>query len=361
MENQEPQYEEIDLREYIKVLWNRKWSIITIFLIAVVLSAVISILTPPTYESSSLLEIGKIKGENMQSVNEIKSVFERETTLKNLREKLKNPLEITEETNTNTIKSLFDLKEVENGKEGAKFIKISGRSDTPEKSVKVVDAVSNILLEYHDQKFATAKKTFESELAFLKQKKSKAEADLKEDIKALKKEKAKDNEDIKGLNQEIAKTKANINDYQRQIATRANITSEGQGRIVESYIELLDKSNLRLEEKEQQIRDLKQQIVVLDQKIKEKESNLKQRLADFNTKIQQKEFEGQYKTTPTKIEVVASPPETRIAPNRKLNVLIAGILGGFIGILYAFGAEYFSQDKDNEEVNKEIDQEIIEE
>jgi uncharacterized protein involved in exopolysaccharide biosynthesis len=36
-------------------------------------------------------------------------------------------------------------------------------------------------------------------------------------------------------------------------------------------------------------------------------------------------------------------PETRIAPKRKQNVMIAGILGLFMGIFYAFGAEYFKR------------------
>ena len=49
--------------------------------------------------------------------------------------------------------------------------------------------------------------------------------------------------------------------------------------------------------------------------------------------------------TATTIESPATLPQNKIAPKNKQNILIAGILGIFIGILWAFGAEYFSKDK----------------
>ncbi len=361
MENQEPQYEEIDLREYIKVLWNRKWSIITIFLIAVVLSAIISLLTPPTYQATGIIEVGKIKGKAIQSVSEIKSVLEKDTTLDKLRTKLKDPLDLTDTTSTNAIKSRFNVKQVENGETKSQLIEISGKANTPKKAALVVDKVSNLLLSYHDGKFAPAKETFESELNSIKQEKDKVETDIKQDIKTLKEKKIKVSRDISQLNDEIDSLEQDVLNYEREINVRSNITSEGQGRMVESYIDLVDKNKQRIKDKQQKISDLKQDIVEIDQKIKEKESSLKGEMAHYEEKIQQKEFERKYKTTPTKVEIVASPPETRIAPKRKLNVLIAAVLGGFIGILYAFGAEYFSDEEDREEINKEIDQEIIEE
>ena len=348
MENQEPQYEEIDLREYIKVLWNRKWSIVIIFSIAAVFAAVISLITPPTFEASSLVEIGKIKGENIQSVNEIKSVFEKEAVLKKLRNNLKDPLNLTKDIKTNTIKSMFSIKEVENGEEGAHYIQISGKAKTPKNSVIVTNEVVNNLLSYHDTKFATAKTTFESEMESIKQNKEKVKTDLNQDIKTLEKEKEKTSQDILQVEQELTQIENDINFYNNEIQKRANITSEGQGRMVESYIALLDKNKQRQEDQKNKKRSLEQNLVKIDARINEKQSSLANKMADFEEKIQQKEFERQYSTTQTKVEVIASAPETRIAPNRKLNVLIAGVLGAFIGILYAFGAEYFSKDKDKD-------------
>jgi len=351
MENQDPQYEEIDLREYIKVLWKRKWSIVIIFLIAVVLAAVVSLITPPTFEATGLIEIGKIRSENIQSFNEIKSFLTSDTILKDLRKELKTPLNLTDKTTTNTIKNIFSLKEVENGDESAHFIKISGRANDPEKSALIVDKVSNILLAYHNNKFSVARTTFQSELNSLKQNQEKVKTDLKEDIKTLEKRKEKVKQDIKQVETELTQIQNDINFYNNEIQKRANITSEGQGRMVESYIALLDKNKQRQENQKNKKRNLEHNLVELDQKITRKQSTLKERMADFDERIQQKQFEKQYETTPTKIEVVAAAPETRIAPNRKLNVLIAGILGGFIGILYAFGAEYFSK-QDEDDINE---------
>ena len=78
--------------------------------------------------------------------------------------------------------------------------------------------------------------------------------------------------------------------------------------------------------------------------------NLSQDLVNLDQQLQEKEYEKTYETKPSRIEMAATPPETRIAPERKQNVMIAGILGLFIGILYAFGAEYFNKPQGKEKV-----------
>ena len=59
MENQ--QFEEIDLMDYLLVLIRRKWTIITLFLIAVIIAAIFSFLAEKVYEINTVLEIGKVE------------------------------------------------------------------------------------------------------------------------------------------------------------------------------------------------------------------------------------------------------------------------------------------------------------
>jgi len=301
--------DEIDLRDYINVLLKRKWQVAIIFGVAVVIAGIISFSMPLTFEASNLVEIGSIKKVQLQNINDIKSVFRRETVLQQIRTKLQEPLELAEKITTGAIAEMFDIEEEENNDDGSAFIEIKGRSKTPEKAVEVVGAVTDILLTYHGNIFVEAEKTFNAEMETVTKSKEKTQKDI-----------GKTDNDIARLNADILK-------YEEEITKRANAYTEGQGRIAESYINLLAEIKDQKEVKETQLLNLEQKLITLDQS------------------VQAKEYERVYETKPTEVEVPAIPPETRIAPNRKQNVIIAGILGIFIGVLYAFAAEYFSKTK----------------
>ncbi len=301
--------DEIDLRDYINVILKRKWQIAIIFGIAVVVAGVISFSMPLTFEASNLVEIGSIKKIQLQNIDDIKSVFRRETVLQQIRTKLQEPLKITETTTTNDISKMFDIQNGNNNSNSSVFIKIDGKAQTPEEAVEVVNAVTGILLTYHNNIFAEAEKTFNTELDTIVKSKEKTEKDIE-----------RITTDISRLNEDISK-------YEVEINKRAEASTEGQGRIAESYINLLAELKDQKENKEAQLLSLGQKIVTLDQS------------------IQNKEYERFYETKSTEVEVPATPPEKRIAPNRKQNVIIAGILGIFIGVLYAFATEYFSKTK----------------
>jgi len=301
--------DEIDLRDYINVLLKRKWQIAIIFGIAVLIAGIISFSMPLTFEASNLVEVGSIKKIQLQNINDIKSVFSRETVLQQIRTKLQEPLELAEGITTGAIAETFDINEEEGNENGSIFIEIKGRAQTPEKAVEVVDAVTDILLTYHGNIFVEAEKTFDIEM------------------ETIVKSKEKTQKDIEKTSNNITRLNADILKYETEINKRANAYTEGQGRIAESYINLLAEIKDQKENKEAQLLNLEQKLIALGQS------------------IQAKEYERVYETKATEVEVPAIPPETRISPNRKQNVIIAGILGIFIGILYAFGAEYFSKAK----------------
>lgn len=52
---------EIDLRDYIEVILKRKWLIITIFLVAVITTAIVSLLMSRTYETTGVIQIARVK------------------------------------------------------------------------------------------------------------------------------------------------------------------------------------------------------------------------------------------------------------------------------------------------------------
>lgn len=300
--------DEIDLRDYINVLLKRKWQVVIIFGLAVAIACIVSFIMPPKFQASNLIKIGSIKGKQLQSLNDIKSVFNKETVLQQIRTKLQESSELTEKTTTNAIAEMFDIEKCsDDGK--PEFIEIKGRGQTPKKAVEVVNAVTDILLTYHKNIFAEAEKTFDTEMKMIIENKEKTKKDI-----------TKITNDISRINADILK-------YETEINKRANAYTEGQGRIAECYINLLAEVKNQKENKEAQLLNLEQNLIALDQS------------------IQAKKYEKAYETKTTEVEVPATPPETRIAPKRKQNVMIAGILGIFIGVLYAFGAEYFSKEK----------------
>lgn len=298
--------DEIDLRDYIEVLWRRKWSIFIIFLISVVVAGVISFIIPPTYQAKNLVELGSIKDKPLQTPSEISAVLKKDVVLDKIKEKLEQPLELSGDINNKTVSNMFSVNKLEENGE-AKFIEISGYAQTPENAVLVVKKVTDVLLEYHGLIFEEAEKTYNIELASIENSKEKAK------------------KDIERIQKDITRLEQDITEYTQKIEEREDIQSEGQGRIAESYINLLAEVKDQKDNKEAQLLNLEQKLVNLDQA------------------LQQKKYERVYQTKNTQVELEATPPDQKIAPKRKQNVLIAGVLGIFIGIFYAFGVEYFKR------------------
>lgn len=311
--------DEIDLRDYINILLKRKWAIVAIFLIAAIAAAIISLVMPKTFEATNLVEIGKTKGETIETINDIKTIFERRTVLKEIHENLDLP----EKTSFESVISKFNIEEG-NGANASKFIEIKGRGETAEKAVEVSNMVTQILLERHEKLFAEAEETFNAEMQSINKSKEKTQEDINK-IKTV---------DVPKTKEEIKRLEQDIQNYEKEIAKRGDVQSDAQGRIVESYINLLASVKNQKEAKERQIIDFENKV-----------RSLEQQLVSLDQQIQEKEYEKAYQTKPTEIEIPATTPETRISPKRKQNVMIAGVLGLFIGVLYAFGAEYFSKEK----------------
>lgn len=109
------QEDEIDLREYIKVLIKRKKLILSIFLVSVAIAAVASLMMPKIYEVTSTLQIG-ILGEPLIRNEEAKAIILNQNALLSVAyqlglkadlEKLKRIIRIREITGTNLIKVII--------------------------------------------------------------------------------------------------------------------------------------------------------------------------------------------------------------------------------------------------------------
>jgi len=124
--------EEIDLKDYLKIILKRKWLILGIGLTVTIITFLFSFFSPKIYEISTSIEIGKsFEGSNP----------------------LENPIQVKtkiEEDIYKEIQEKFDLK-VENPK-NTNLILIKVESKNPEKAEKILEELNKIILEDHQKK-----------------------------------------------------------------------------------------------------------------------------------------------------------------------------------------------------------------
>jgi len=300
-EKQSQQFDEfeIDLKDYLQVIRKRKNGILIIFLVVVITTAIISFTMPKTYLASAFIKIGKIKEQKLETLSDLKTVFEQESVLKELAKKINLP------PGEKIDKKLLNFEQAKEGE----LIKVSGKGKTPEEALKLTEKALEIIIDRHEKFFEKAKKVLDFE------------------IETIKKQKEKTRKDIEQLEEEIKRLEGEIANYEKEVKLRSNAYSEGQGLIAQSYIYLLAQAKNQKEEKEKQILNLKQEINNLD------------------LTLQEKEYENVYLIRNTTIEIPAILPEEPIAPNKKINLTISAILGVFLGIFWAFGREYFEKEK----------------
>ncbi len=291
---------------------------IVIFSFIIIIAVVVSLLITPTFESEALIQIGTYQNNPIESTNDLNAVMYSEPILEQLNKIL----------GLNSVPAIltgvFDITQKKSDeKDGvSNYLQIKGRGETPEKAKTVVVAVRELIIARHNKLFDEALNKFNLEVELIKRDQQLTETTVKQKELAL------------------ARTEKDINYYEGEIQKRADADSEGQGRIVESYINLLATAKTQKETRVIEI------------------ENLKQELENFDFKFQEKAFERKYQTKPTTVEISASLPQTKIAPDRRKNVIISAVLAAFLAVLYAFAAEFVSQHKSEFKNSKKKEDEI---
>ncbi len=320
MENQQTNYQfsggstggknsdskDIGLIDYLLVLWKRKVSIIIIFVVVIAIALVLSFVAPETYQAESLLKIGTFRNIPIVSINDMKAVFYSDNMLEEINEKVGLNKE-----NIKSIENIFNINQKKTSdKDGmANYIQITAKGGSPEQAQHIVNVIDDLILQRYEFLFKEAEERFNLE------------------VELIKREQEQTQNKIAIKEQEIKRLDEDINFYEIEISKRSDAQSEGQGRITESYINLLASAK---DQKEKDLSEL---------------ANLKLALINFDAKFQEKNFEKKYETRPTTVEVEPLLPKERISPDRRKNVTFSAILALFLGVLWAFAAEYIAKNK----------------
>lgn len=159
------------------------------------------------------------------------------------------------------------------------LLEIKGRGETPEEALKLVNGVTTVLLKRHGQIFERAKVILEEYLASGKER-------------------------LVEIGKEIEMLRKKIDELE--------ITnSAAKAMVARGYMESLERSRDRYEQ--------------------------------LQVELREKKMEESYGTVGTELVIRPTIPEKPVAPKKKQNILIAGILGLFVGFVSAALVEYFEK------------------
>jgi len=187
---------------------------------------------------------------------------------------------VAEELNVPTTQEkLRELASKIKMKEKSRLLEIKGRGGTPEAAMGLVNGVTAVLLRRHEQIFERVKVILEEYLASGKER--------------------------------LAEMDKEIEMLQKKIEELRVIDSEAKATVARGYMESLERSRDRYEL--------------------------------LQVELREKKMEESYGTVSTELVIPPRIPEYPIAPKKKMNVLIAGILGLFVGLICAAIVEYFEK------------------
>ena len=292
----EQQYEdEIDLMDYVRVILKRKVFILALFLIAIIAAGIFSFLSPKTYKIDTILEIGKV-GENIvESPEQLIGRIEGDVYGVLIRAKLNIP------------EAEYPIIKTENPKDTS-IIKIKIESKDINLSRKVLDEKNELIIADHQEKIELEKEILNKKIET-----------TEENIKILEKDIERVEIKITSLEQEQKNLEAKIDALEGVL-----IYQQDPG----TQFALFDAKE-KLEAKKQEIENRYLDINALKNQINDLELQID------SLKKQMKNVQ------PTSIIKTPTVSEEPIRPRPFLNMAIAGILGLFVGVFGAFSREWW--------------------
>jgi len=321
------EYEEIDLMDYVKVILKRKWLILVIFFGAAIAAGIFSFLMPKVYKIDTSLEVGQIAGEAVEAPGQVVEKIKSDVYGIFVREKLQIPEE------------KYPKIKIENPKD-TNLITLVIESAKPPESKNILEAINNLILAEHQEKIKTKKELIGQDIKTTEDKIKLAESDIektKNKIEPI-------NEDIKRIENKIANAEEEKENLEAKVDALQKVLPYQQDPGTQFALfdtkEKLANKKQEIENLYLTINSLKRSKEDLDVQI----NSIKTSIESLNAQINAlKASLDEIKPT----QVIKSPTvsEKPVKPNKKLNIIIAGILGLFVGVFLAFFQEWWEKSK----------------
>ncbi|MBA7702538.1 hypothetical protein ES703_111307 [subsurface metagenome] len=327
---------EIELIDYLNVIWRRKWLIIIPTFFLVLAAGVISFLLPPKWEIDALIQPSKFLFRTEAGQFDEIVVVDPKQLASQINEKSYDHL-IVSELNLD-IKKFSKLK-AENLRD-TNLVRISIKERDVEKAKLILNSLFNHLKRELDDKVEIETKDIDSQI------KSKEIAKLgtEEEIKANKNKlniiKQRENDIEKELNS--IRKRIELLEKEQYLSLKKENRSESESLAMLLYSNEIQQSlayNNTLNE------------LLSRKKIEEEDINLEIENKEKKIKLLENEIENLNKKKGridnAKLIKEPTPSLSPVFPKKKLNVLIAGILGLVIFTMLAFFLEYLEKQKLN--------------
>ena len=303
MDQEEREYNEIDLMDYIKVILKRKWLIFAIFLASVIIVGVVNFFLPKVYEINTSLEIGRIM------------IGTEETSLDNKEqvvEKIKGDI-YGIPTRKELAISEKDYPQIKvDNPENTNLVAIRIESDKVDLAKSILEEINKLILEEHQEMIVVKQGFFEKEIKLLENNTEISRQDIERleiKIASLKKEQNNLGDKVNALQGVLI--------YENTPGTQFALFNAKER--LETKIQEIEDRYLEINSLEAAMNSLKNQINSLEEQIK-------------NIKL----------TQVLKAPTVSEEP---ISPKPLLNIVLAGILGIFMGTFFAFFKEWWERSK----------------
>jgi len=321
------EYEEIDLMDYVKVLLKRKWLILAVFLGAAIVAGIFSFILPKVYKIDTSLEVGQVAGGVVENPGQVVEKIKGDVYGIFVREKLGIPEE------------KYPKIKVENPK-GTNLITLVIESAKPPESKNILEEMNNLILEEHQEKIKVKKELIEKDIKTTEDKIKLVESDIektKNKIQPI-------NEDIKRIENKIANAEEEKENLEAKVDALQKILPYQQDP--GTQFALFDTKE-KLANKKQEIENLyltinslrksKEDLMIQINSLKENIENLNAQINALKASLDD--------IKPTKIVKSPTVSGSPIKPRIKLNIVIAAVLGLFVGVFLAFFQEWWEKSK----------------
>ncbi len=312
MDNVQNQYDEINLADYVRVVFKRWKLVFLIFVMAVISAFVFSILSPKIYKIDNSLEIGRIGDALIES-----------------------PGRLVEKINNQVYNGKYEIGVQADNPVNTQLVRLKIESADFEEAKSALEEVSNLIIAEHQEKLEIRKEL------------------IRKDIEQVESK-------IRLVDGNIQKTKNKINPIEsdmKRIENKIQSVKEEQKALEDKVVALeqvlvyeqdpgtqfaLFDAKEKLENKKQEIENLYLSINSLQRAIQDiniemanldvHKDDLELEINKFNKSLQEIE--------PTKVIKQPTVSKEPIKPRPLLNTAIAAVLGLFIGVFLAFAREW---------------------
>ena len=298
--------DEINLIGYIKVLLKRKLLICIVVLLVVAAAVAISLLAPKVYRIDTALEVGEVE---IGAILETRQVIEEPTQVVGKIESdaygilVRETLLISEEK--------YPTMEAENPQDTSLVVVVITSSE-PELAQNILKEINTLIVEDHLEKIKSKKELLEKKIVL-----------LEENISNSKKGISRIHTKIASLKQGQQSLAAKITVLQAVLPFEQDLGTQFA----------LFNVKEQLENKKQEVEDHYLEIIDL-------ENTANEFLGEINA-LQIKKDE----IRPTAVIKQPTVSESPISPRLVLNIIVAALLGVFMGVFLAFTKEWWEKNK----------------